>query len=89
MDHVDPPRETSPVTGTHHDHHPRKCICVNIGIYPPTYMMNYNVQYIGFKRRHVYAQISMYDTAIFHNKLSYSRAHSAIPCFIENSVQLF
>ena len=26
---------------------------------------------------------------IFHNKLSYPRARSAIPCFIEHSIQLF
>ena len=31
----------------------------------------------------------MYVECIFHSKLSYSRARSAIPCFIEHSVQLF
>ena len=30
-----------------------------------------------------------YSLGIFHNKLSYPRARSAIPCFIEHRLQLF
>ena len=34
-------------------------------------------------------EIDMNNLFIFHNKLSYPQARSAIPCFIEHSVQLF
>ena len=33
--------------------------------------------------------LCLLSISIFHNKLSYPRARSATPCFIEHSVQLF
>ena len=46
-------------------------------------------KYVRFLEAHEIATALGPSKCIFHNNLSYPRARSAIPCFIEHTVQLF
>ena len=46
-------------------------------------------KHVRFLEAHEIATALGPSKCIFHNKLSYPRAHSAIPCFIEHTVRLF